>query len=62
MTGEVKSYAPRHYGFITADGEDYRFSHKDWMLRLPPTPGYRVEFDAYETEKGLRATNIRNGQ
>ena len=62
MTGRVKSFTPRHYGFITADGKDYRFTYKDWPLRIPPIKGVNVEFDAEKTDKGLRATNIRKKQ
>lgn len=60
MTGKVKSYNPStRYGFITADGVDYRFHHNEWGMRLPPMKGIGVEFAPYETEKGLRATEIR---
>jgi cold shock CspA family protein len=59
MEGRVKSFTPRHYGFITKDGKDYLFSYKDWTLRLPPVKGFWVEFDPEYTEKGLKATNIR---
>lgn len=59
MKGRVKSFTPRHYGFITVDNKDYKFTYKDWTLRLPPVEGFRVEFDPVETDKGLQATNIR---
>lgn len=60
MTGAVKSYNPStRYGFIKADGIDYRFHIKDWNLRLPPAEGLRVEFMELNTEKGWRATEIR---
>lgn len=60
MEGKVKSYNPlTRYGFITSDGVDYRFHQQDWGLRLPPVKGLDVEFLQYETEKGLRATDIK---
>ena len=59
MTGEVKSFSTRHYGFITSGGVDYLFTYKDWPFRLSPVKGFKVTFDAMKTEKGLRATNIR---
>lgn len=59
MRGEVKSYRPRHYGFISAGDQDYRFTHKDWTLRLPPAKGLRVEFTPVATLKGMAATEIR---
>ena len=60
MTGKVKSYNnSTRYGFITRNGEDYRFHNNDWKLRLPPTVGLMVRFDPELTEKGLRAINIK---
>lgn len=60
MKGEVKSYnLSTRYGFITSDGVDFRFHRNDWNLRLPPTKGLKVEFLQLETEKGLRATQIK---
>ena len=60
MTGEVKSYNPStRYGFITSDNVDFRFHHQDWGLRIPPAKGMTVEFLQVETEKGMRATNIK---
>ena len=60
MTGRIKSFCTRHYGFITTDGIDYRFTYKEWKLRLPPIKGLKVEFEPKETEKGFQAINIRN--
>ena len=60
MTGEVKSFDRSHrYGFITVSDMDYRFTRKDWGLRLPPTKGMMVEFTPTNTEKGMRAEDIR---
>lgn len=59
MTGRVKSYRPRHYGFITSEDQDYKFTHKDWTLRLPPAEGLIVDFTPGQTEKGLVAKEIR---
>ena len=59
MKGSVKSFTPRHYGFITVGDQDYKFTYKDWILQTPPTKGIKVAFDARKTEKGLQAINIR---
>jgi len=62
MTGRIKSYnTSTRYGFITADGVDYRFHRNDWGLRLPPVKGMKVQFLQVETEKGMRAEQIRSG-
>jgi len=61
MTGKVKSYNPStRYGFITSGNVDFRFHNNDWNLRLPPARGMRVAFTQVETEKGMRAENVRN--
>lgn len=60
MQGKVKSYNPStRYGFITDGDVDYRFHNADWTLRLPPARGMRVEFLQLQTEKGMRATDIK---
>lgn len=60
MIGEVKSYSIRNgYGFVVADGQDYFISHKEWLYRLPPTPGLKVEFVPKRTDKGMRATAVK---
>lgn len=60
MTGKVKSYnASTRYGFITANGEDYRFHRNDWNIRLAPVKGLRVDFTSIAGEKGKRAENVR---
>jgi len=60
MTGEVKSYnRSTRYGFITSGNVDYRFHNADWNLRLPPIKGLKVKFNPVETDKGMRAINIR---
>ena len=60
MQGKVKSYNPStRYGFITDGGVDYRFHNSDWALRLPPARGMKVEFLQLQTEKGMRATDIK---
>ena len=57
MTGEIKSYSPKHgYGFITKDDVDFFFHIK---LRIPPCKGMRVEFDTKESSKGMKAINVR---
>ena len=60
MNGEVKSYSPQHgYGFITKDGVDFFFHAHDWTLRIPPCEGLRVQFDPQESDKGMKASNVR---
>lgn len=60
MTGRVKSYNPQKgYGFVTSDGQDYFIHAKDWEYRLPPTEGLKISFVPRQTDKGLRATQIR---
>ena len=63
MDGKIKHFDPaKGWGFITGnDSVDY-FAHKNdvvivgyWEL----TMGERVLFDAEESERGPRATNIR---
>lgn len=65
MTGEIKSFSPFHgYGYITVAGIDYWFHNEDWMLRIPPVKGLKVDFEPYDSAKGLRASkiNIRTDQ
>jgi len=60
MTGEVKSYSPKHgYGFITHDDVNFFFHIMDWKLRVPPCVGLRVAFDTKESNKGMKAINVR---
>ena len=60
MTGEVKSFSPFHgYGYITVAGVDYWFHNKDWMLRIPLVKGLKVDFEPYDSTKGLRASKIK---
>ena len=45
----------RGFGFVTTeDGEDAFFHYKDLMKTI-----LSVEFELEETEKGLKATNVR---
>ena len=61
MTGRIKSYNARQgYGFIVADGQDYRFKTNNVEMRLPPCEGMKVTFDPYKSEKGMRAANVRD--
>lgn len=63
MIGKIKSYNPStRYGFITDGNVDFRFHNSDWTLRLPPARGMNVEFLPVETEKGMRATNIKGAR
>lgn len=63
MIGTVKTWLPdKHYGFISgSDGND-AFVHcsdiKD-RNRKSLSVGERVQFEPQETEKGLRAANVR---
>ena len=60
MTGRVKSYnSSTRYGFITAGNVDYRFHIQDWTLRLPPLKNLKVKFVPVESDKGMRAINVR---
>lgn len=61
MKGFVKSHSKQHgYGFLEDDkGRTYFFHNTQWESLLPPVQGLRVEFEAEETEKGLRAERIR---
>jgi len=64
-TGQVKSFNKKKgYGFIVVDGEDEMeiFVHYSdiegggYRLLLPDEP---VEFEIVETNKGLKAVNVR---
>ena len=61
MTGEVKSFYRKHgYGFLTGkDGTEYFFHILQWKGKRLPTAGELAEFNPIQTEKGMRAENIR---
>ena len=63
MQGLVKNFnKEKGYGFITADeGQDIFFHYSELKMDGFKTvsPSQKVEFDVEETEKGLRAVNIR---
>lgn len=63
MKGKVKMFdAKKGYGFIRAeDGTDVFFHYSSLMMEGFKTanPGDEVEFDVSNTEKGLRASNVR---
>lgn len=60
IEGVVKSHSKQHgYGFLIDDkGEIYFFHNTQWNLPIPPVKGLRVEFEPYETQKGMRAKDI----
>ncbi len=63
MRGTVKKFdKEKGYGFIkSAEGQDYFFHYSQLQMEGFKTAeiGAVVEFDPAETEKGLRANNIR---
>lgn len=63
MKGKVKMFdAKKGYGFIRAeDGTDVFFHYSSLLMDgfKTATPGDEVEFDVSNTDKGLRAANVR---
>lgn len=63
MNGIVKNFnQEKGFGFInTEDGKDIFFHYSELQMEgfKTITPAQEVEFDVVETEKGLRAVNIR---
>jgi CspA family cold shock protein len=63
MKGSVKMFnKDKGYGFIRAeDGKDVFFHHSGLVMEgyKIAEAGEAVEFDVENTDKGLRATNIR---
>ena len=63
MTGKVKNFNnEKGYGFIkTEEGKDLFFHYSELQMEGFKTinPGQAVEFEVIETEKGLRAVNIK---
>ncbi len=63
MKGKVKMFdAKKGYGFIRAeDGSDVFFHYSSLVMDGFKTanPGDEVEFDVSNTEKGLRASNVK---
>ncbi len=61
MRGHVVWFdAVRAYGFITGDDRQTYFVHRTAVLDgAPLETGERVEFDATETPRGLRAEAVR---
>lgn len=63
-TGHLKWFDPRSgYGFVIPDGSDleclFLWSDCHVMHSTPLEQGARVSFDAHESEKGWRASNVR---
>lgn len=63
MLGKVKNFNnEKGYGFIkTENGKDLFFHYSELQMEGYKTvnPGANVEFEIIETEKGLRAVNIK---
>lgn len=63
MKGKVKKFNnEKGYGFIkTDDGKDLFFHYSELQMEGFKTvnTGQSVEFEVVETEKGLRAVNIK---
>lgn len=63
MLGKVKNFnSEKGYGFIkTETGKDLFFHYSELQMEGFKTinPGQSVEFEVIETEKGLRAVNIK---
>ena len=63
MRGKVKNFNnEKGYGFIKTDeGKDLFFHYSELQMDgfKTVTPGQTVEFEVIETEKGLRAVNIK---
>ena len=63
MKGKVKNFnKEKGYGFIKTDeGKDVFFHYSELKMEGFKTvaPGQNVEFEVVETEKGLRAVNIK---
>lgn len=63
MLGKVKNFNnEKGYGFIkTENGKDLFFHYSELQMEGYKTvnPGANVEFEVIETEKGLRAVNIK---
>ena len=63
MRGTVKNFnKEKGYGFIKTDeGKDLFFHYSELQMEgfKTATPGQNVEFEVIETEKGLRAINIK---
>ena len=63
MQGTVKNFnKEKGFGFInSSDGKDIFFHYSELQMEgfKTITPSQAVEFDVVETEKGLRAVNIR---
>ena len=63
MKGTVKMFnAEKGFGFITTEeGKDVFFHYSSLLMDQFKTAasGEKVEFDVEETEKGLRAINIK---
>ena len=63
MTGKVKKFNnEKGYGFIKTDeGKDLFFHYSELQMEGFKTvnAGQKVEFEIIETEKGLRAINIK---
>ena len=62
MIGRIKTFRPRDYGSVTADGEDYLFRSNQWEYKTYPRIGEIVEFEAEETSNGMKAANIRRNE
>ena len=62
MIGRIKTFRPRHYGFITSGDKDYLFKSKQWEYKSFPKIGEVVTFEPELTDYGWRATEIRSSR
>lgn len=61
ITGTVKRYSDKGYGFISRDDDsrDVFFHHSDVENGLTLAAGDKVEFEVVAADKGPRASTVR---
>lgn len=58
--GKVKFFnSEKNFGFINGDNESSYFVHGSQIPEDGITEGDEVEFDTEETDRGLRALNVK---
>ena len=58
--GTVKSFTPRHYGFLIDDNDEiFYFDAREVHLPYRLQPGIKVDFQPVKTAKGMRATDLQ---
>ncbi|MFQ6137374.1 MAG: cold-shock protein [Candidatus Hydrothermarchaeales archaeon] len=59
-TGTVKFFSTlKHFGFIQQDDGEDIFVHESGIVGGPIGENDRVEFDVEETDRGLKAVNVK---